>query len=441
MEFSRPAASLLPWAAVALLLGATVVLAEDSLQSHAGRKIELALVRQEIGGAESRRVELAAEIAAIDKDRAGIAKALLASAARARDMGIAADKSEKRLAKLRGEEANVRQSLAGRRAVLAEVLAALQRLGRNPPPALVATPGDALQSVRSAILLGAVVPEIEAEARVLAGELAELARIGQAIATERDNLRSKAQGLADEDARLALLLEEKKKIGAAARREIAAQGARAAELAARAGSLGRLIETMEREIASARAEAEAARKAEEKNRAEAERRLAEARDNADAADPARLAPTIDFEAARGRLAMPVAGSRLANWGDKKADGELSEGMTVAARDGARVQSPVDGWIVYAGPFRSYGQLLIVNAGSGYHVLLAGMERIDAEVGQFVLAGEPVAAMGARRLASADAAELDLAGPVLYIEFRKDGKSVDPTPWWAPAEARRGANDS
>jgi septal ring factor EnvC (AmiA/AmiB activator) len=95
-----------------------------------------------------------------------------------------------------------------------------------------------------------------------------------------------------------------------------------------------------------------------------------------------------------------------------------------------VTSPCDGWVVYAGPFRSYGQLLIINAGGGYHVLLAGMERIDVQLGQFILAGEPVAMMASQRLASAGATPVAAAQPVLYVEFRKEGTSIDPAPWWA-----------
>jgi len=94
-----------------------------------------------------------------------------------------------------------------------------------------------------------------------------------------------------------------------------------------------------------------------------------------------------------------------------------------------VTAPCDGWVVYAGPFRSYGQLLILNAGGGYHVLLAGMERISVDLGQFVLTGEPVAVMGGGPQ-SAAAIATGSSQPVLYIEFRKDGTPVDPSPWWA-----------
>ena len=94
-----------------------------------------------------------------------------------------------------------------------------------------------------------------------------------------------------------------------------------------------------------------------------------------------------------------------------------------------------------GPFRSYGKLLIINAGDGYHVLLAGMDQINVQLGQFVLAGEPVAMMASPKLASAGAVDIVSTQPVLYIEFRKDGTSIDPAPWWAATMTKRLADDT
>lgn len=91
-------------------------------------------------------------------------------------------------------------------------------------------------------------------------------------------------------------------------------------------------------------------------------------------------------------------------------------------------APCDGWIVYAGEFRAYGQLLIINGGGGYHLLLAGLSQIDVQLGQFVLMGEPVGVMGAA-IKSPPANTQD-SGPILYIELRKDGRSIDPDPWWS-----------
>jgi len=102
-----------------------------------------------------------------------------------------------------------------------------------------------------------------------------------------------------------------------------------------------------------------------------------------------------------------------------------------------VTSPCDGWVVYAAPYRSYGKLLILNAGGGYHVVLAGMERISVDIGQFVLTGEPVAAMGSGpQVASAVVTGASSSQPVLYIEFRKDGSPVDPNPWWATPDSEK-----
>ena len=108
---------------------------------------------------------------------------------------------------------------------------------------------------------------------------------------------------------------------------------------------------------------------------------------------------------------------------------------MATKPGAQVTTPCDGWVVYAGPFRSYGQLSILNAGGGYHVLIAGMERISVNIGQFVLTGEPVATMGTTSQVASIFAP-NVSQPVLYVEFRKDGTPIDPGPWWASREGEK-----
>ena len=150
---------------------------------------------------------------------------------------------------------------------------------------------------------------------------------------------------------------------------------------------------------------------------------------------ARLSPAIAFASAKGLLALPVNGSKIRDFGGSDGAGGVEKGISLATRAGAQVTTPCDGWVVYAGPFRSYGQLLILNAGGGYHVLIAGMERISVNIGQFVLTGEPVATMGTTsQVASIFAA--NASQPVLYVEFRKDGTPIDPGPWWAANEGEK-----
>ena len=110
--------------------------------------------------------------------------------------------------------------------------------------------------------------------------------------------------------------------------------------------------------------------------------------------PGRIKPAMPFPDAKGLLPLPAQGKRVLKFGEKTQYGSQSKGMVIETRHGAQVVSPSDGWIVYAGEFRSYGQLLIINAGGGYHILLAGLSQIDVQLGQFVLAGEPVGVMSA-----------------------------------------------
>ncbi len=143
------------------------------------------------------------------------------------------------------------------------------------------------------------------------------------------------------------------------------------------------------------------------------------------ANPSRLMPAIPFHQARGHLPLPAQGKRVIAFGERMPSGGASKGMVIETRFSAQITAPCDGWVLYASEFRSYGQLLIINGGNGYHVVLAGLSQIDVQLGQFVLAGEPVGTMSA-----APKGKAQDSAPVLYVEFRKEGRPVDPEPWWA-----------
>ncbi len=150
-----------------------------------------------------------------------------------------------------------------------------------------------------------------------------------------------------------------------------------------------------------------------------------------------MLPAVAFASTRGHLRLPVNGVKIRDFGGSDGVGGTQRGQSIGAHAGAQITSPCDGWVVYAGAFRSYGQLLILNAGGGYHVLLAGMERISVDLGQFVLTGEPVAVMGGgAQVSAAAAAATKSKQPVLYVEFRKDGAPIDPSPWWATNEGEK-----
>jgi septal ring factor EnvC (AmiA/AmiB activator) len=150
--------------------------------------------------------------------------------------------------------------------------------------------------------------------------------------------------------------------------------------------------------------------------------------------PGRIKPAIPFTQAKGLLPLPAQGRRVLTFGEKTQYGSQSKGLVLETRHGGQVVSPSDGWIVYAGEFRSYGQLLIINAGGGYHILLAGLSQIDVQLGQFVLAGEPVGVMSTAAKTTTPGKTQDNA-PILYIEFRKDQRPIDPDPWWVDASRK------
>ena len=134
--------------------------------------------------------------------------------------------------------------------------------------------------------------------------------------------------------------------------------------------------------------------------------------------------------------MPVNGVRIREFGASDGLGGTEKGLSIATRPGAQVTAPCDGWVVYAGPFRNYGQLLILNAGGGYHVLLAGMERISVDLGQFVLTGRARRGDGRAGAIRPPPSRSVRANRCLYVEFRKDGTPVDPGPWWAASEGEK-----
>ncbi|SFB54145.1 Septal ring factor EnvC, activator of murein hydrolases AmiA and AmiB [Rhizobium sp. NFR07] len=387
--------------------------------------------------------EIEQSIAQTSKDSADIRQALIESAAKRKELEKKILDGGKKIASLGVQEDGIRKSLRSRRGVLAEVLAALERMGRNPPPALLVKPEDALASVRSAILLGAVVPGMRAEAERLVGDLKALSDTRNAAAQEKQTVTDAVAASLEEDKRMDLLLAENEKLNTRNTAELEAERRRSEELASRANSLDGLVNSLENEIASVRDAIDRARAEEERQRqlSEADRDKARQLAESGVPDKNRIAPAYAFSSLKQKLDFPVAGDVVRWFGDPDGTGHTARGMTIASNAGAIVTAPADGLVVFAGSFRSYGQTIILNAGDGYYVVLTGMEEVNVRQGRFVFGGEPIAMMGEKRVASATALALETDRPTLYIEFRNDGTPVDSRPWWTAKETGRARNDS
>lgn len=405
---------------------------QRAIDEKARRAENLKRIEEQLAASTGARAKLEAEIASVAGDRAKLNAALLDATRQAQATEDRMSRLEERLKTLTASESGIRRSLEARRGVIAEILAALQRMGRRPPPAVLVQPEDVLAVIRTSMLLGAVVPELRGEAETLAADLTEMVRLKGLIAADREGLQNDLTGWAREQQRINALITARRTRLAEVESGLVTERARTAELGIQAKSLKELLDRMENEVASARRAAEEARAAETREARATQERFAAA----GARDPARLAPKIRFVDTRGEVPKPVSGATLRSFNQPDGNGGTTRGISLATRPKAVVSSPSDGWVSFAGQFRSYGRLLIINAGDGYYLLLAGMDQISVEVGQFVLAGEPVAAMGEGGQGTASG---DRDGPVLYVEFRKDGGSIDPEPWWAksPSEKVRG----
>jgi septal ring factor EnvC (AmiA/AmiB activator) len=281
-----------------------------------------------------------------------------------------------------------------------------------------------------------VFPELRDQALELAGKLAALEEVVEEARAAAERLVARKNTLAGEQQQLdALLLQKREQI--AHNEEDLAEIQQLARLQAKSvADLGELIGKLDKAVAEA-PKAKLGEYEQELERGTAPGQNEEPAETFRAQDgtvrlalgnPGRIKPALPFEKSKGLLPLPVQGRKILGFGDPTRYGSRSKGMAYATREGAQIRSPNDGWVVYAGEFRSYGQLLIINAGGGYHVLLAGLEQIYVTVGQFVLTGEPVGKMGIGRRSSDGTSGKD--DPILYVEFRRKDRPIDPEPWWA-----------
>ena len=422
-----------------------VVAAEDDLSREEAQK-KLDEATQKLQSSRALEEGLSQDIAALAEARAKLNTELIEAGKRVQASEAKLSETEAKLTELTDQVTVIRNSITERKETIVKMLSAMQRIGRTPPPALVTRRDDALAVVRSAMLLAQVFPELKYQADNLSQELDGLVKLETGIREQRDTEKRETDRLAAERGRIDLLLEEKKAKLAKSEVELAATRQAAQQQAAEETELNALITRLDEQIAKAEvAQYDAELAAEQALRAKQQdqslavagnERVVEIKPDSTKvafASPDRMKPAIPFDSAKGSLTLPAQGKRLKRFGDADDAGGTVKGISLQTRPEARITAPSDGWVVYAGPFRSYGQLLILNTGGGYHVLLAGMSRIDASLGQFVLTGEPVAVMGAPGPTSQGSNEN--SRPVLYVEFRKDGKPIDPDPWWAAASEK------
>lgn len=418
----------------------TKKLEQNRIQTEA----ELDALQSETAQITSTLKRLENDIQSLKKDREALEEKLTAAEQRQNILDERIVAGENKLADLEEREANVKVSLRERNNILAEVLAALQRLGSNPPPALLVSPEDALSSVRSAILLGAVVPEIRSETEKLVADLQELNDIRKEITSERTQLAADLETSFEEQEELTALIKEKAALNIASLSQLEKERERASEIEDKSSELKTVVAALTSEISSIREAAEQARLEEIERQKKAAEQLARAKELAKARElpnQERLMPAYSFAALHSTLQFPIQGAVEKQFGDEDNTGQTLRGILMSASANERVLAPVDGWIAYAGPFRTYENIIILNAGEGYHIVMAGLDQLKVNQGQFVISGEPIAVMGSESFTNNSALTLASGKPTLYIELRKDQTPIDSAPWWANIASGRASNDT
>ncbi len=356
--------------------------------------------------------DLKSDISKASRDRIGVATAV-------QNLEQRMSKLETEIDDLNKAEAEKRKLLESRRGQFSGVLMALQKLSRLPPEAVIAYPTGAADLIRTAILLRSAVPQIEGQAARLREDLIALAATRELIANRKFQLAKTSLEFKNKRSTLDGLIRMKAAEHERALSERREATLRIENLTGQAQNLRDLFGNLEQERKK-----QLAREREIKQKQQLKVKKANSQKSASVPKKTvRLAPPLDlkpFALSRGSLRYPAVGRINGHYGEIVRRGVTRKGLSIETRDSAQVIAPFDGKVVFAGNFRGYGQLLIIDHGEGYHSLLAGMSRIDGVMGQYLLSGEPVGVMGSHSKGK----------PSLYIELRRNGQPINPVPWLA-----------
>jgi septal ring factor EnvC (AmiA/AmiB activator) len=353
-----------------------------------------------------------------------LAQERIEAAAKLRQAETATAEIAARIDVLAQRRRDAEQRVQARAKAMQPLLPLIERLSLYPAETLLTVPASPDQALRGVLVLQGLSRQIESEAEALRRDQAAVDAAADALRLEAPRLAAAAAAQRQEADALDQDIDAAHKAQAEAEAQANVAASQAAAAASRMESLRAALAAIE-----AQRRADEAKAREEELRAERQKHMAEAQaahQREVAAEHPTGAGTIASGAGpHGQLQPPVIGVVVKGWGEQ-ADGGPATGLSYHAPPGARVIAPCGGRVVFAESFRSYGLLLIIDCGGGYHVVLAGFQRLDVKLGQSLLAGEPVGVMPDWDPGSAS------QRPALYVELRHDGAPVNPAPWLRPS---------
>ena len=371
----------------------------------ADKKESLKEIEARMDAEKAKQAEIDSKMKNLEKDMKGLKTNLIKTTSQVQKSETEAGKLEDKLGELTSRKKDLTASLNSDRESLAELITALERIRRLPPEALIARPGAPLETAQASIVLGAIMPELNRRAEEFKIKLDELQELEEDISTNKDKLKSSAEKLKENQKKMELLVSERQDALKQTKSEYDDQEKEVANLSQKASDLKDLIAKIETQRAE-----RAARRAKEKARTPDEPLEGKKRRNK--VDEEKLGGSL---ASLGNARLPVSGPIAIKYGQPDDLGASSEGLHINSRAGAVVVSPMSGVVRYAGPFKSYGSIVLIEHKNNYHSLIAGLGRIDTVVGQSVDAGEPIGTLGGTRGST----------PSLYYELRYNGQPINP----------------
>ena len=357
---------------------------------------DLASTNKEIKAVTAQNAKLDAEEKKLKARAKELAEKMVktAEALQASEAELSALEEKTRI--LNAQIAEKTASLAERKKNMAVMVQAVAKLAQTPEEAIILMPGDMMNNMKASRALKMTTESIKKEAQSIRAQMLELAELKAKVEENRQDAMKRKDDLDEQRKLLKIQIAEHNALQQKLNVEQKAAKEKAQNLARKAIDLKDLIASLEREKAQVAKEQEL-----------------EADDNKPSGDKGKLR---SFRMAKGKIRVPAAGKLIKKFGVEETN-ETSKGITITTRANAQVTAPYDAEVEFTGPFMDYGRMVILRHSDGFHTLLAGMAKIDASVGDFLVEGEPLGSMG----------ELE-QNDHLYMELRENNQPINPANW-------------
>jgi septal ring factor EnvC (AmiA/AmiB activator) len=356
---------------------------------------------KDIREAKQKQQQLAEENKRLEAELNELQSRLVQSAAKVQDAENSLSGYEDKLRILNEQLGEKTKALAVRKKDLDVLVQAAVRLSRTPPEAVILMPGETHQTMIAADVLKMTSESIRKEMDSISLQMEELEKLKGKVAKSRSEVGSQETVLNNTRVKLQTEVAERRALLEKLGREQEEQESRIAQLGKKAADLQELMASIAKEE-------------------EAEKAAAKSGVLLKPDEPpvkGKRGSLRSFSSAKGKIRPPVAGRVVQLFGATQASNDTNRGVVIATRPQAQVTAAFDGEVVFSGPFLNYGRMVILRHRDDFHTLVAGLAKIDVKVGQFLLEGEPIGAMGSGG-----------ANNRLYFELRKNSQPIDPAPW-------------